>query len=129
MTRILDGVRVLDLSQFLAGPHTTLLLAGMGAEVIRIDNPKTGDTLSGAPVFYGAQGPSFEKRDDGGGRVLLGEPRQGLETRRPVAALGLDDDDRSVLRRGLAGAVRRVVVREHDMADDAGVAQRRKLGE
>jgi formyl-CoA transferase len=64
MTRILDGVRVLDLSQFLAGPHTTLLLAGMGAEVIRIDNPKTGDTLSGAPVFYGAEGPSFEKRDE-----------------------------------------------------------------
>jgi formyl-CoA transferase len=60
---ILDGVRVLDLSQFLAGPHTTLLLAGMGAEVIRIDNPKTGDTLSNSPVFYGADGPSFEKKD------------------------------------------------------------------
>ena len=64
MTGILDGVRILDLSQFLAGPHATLLLAGMGAEVIRIDNPKTGDTLSGSPVFYGAEGPSFEKRDD-----------------------------------------------------------------
>lgn len=64
MTRILDGVRVLDLSQFLAGPHTTLLLAGMGAEVIRVDNPKTGDSLSGAPVFYGKDGPSFEKRDE-----------------------------------------------------------------
>lgn len=64
MTRILDGLRILDLSQFLAGPHTTLLLAGMGAEVIRIDNPKTGDTLSGAPIFYGADGPSIEKRDE-----------------------------------------------------------------
>jgi len=62
--RILSGIRVLDLSQFLAGPHTTLLLAGMGAEVIRIDNPKTGDTLSGAPVFYGAEGPSIAKRDE-----------------------------------------------------------------
>ena len=39
MPGILDGIRVLDLSQFLAGPHTTLLMAGMGAEVIRIDNP------------------------------------------------------------------------------------------
>jgi len=64
VTGILDGVRVLDLSQFLAGPHTTLLLAGMGAEVIRIDNPKTGDTLSNAPVFYGADGPSFQKTGD-----------------------------------------------------------------
>lgn len=64
MTGILNGIRVLDLSQFLAGPHTTLLLAGMGAEVIRIDNPKTGDSLSGSPFFYGAGGPSFEQRDD-----------------------------------------------------------------
>ena len=60
---ILDGIRVLDLTQYLAGPHATLLLAGVGAEVIRIDNPKTGDSLSGAPVFYGKDGPSIQKRD------------------------------------------------------------------
>ncbi len=64
MSRILEGVRVLDLSQFLAGPHTTLLLAGMGAEVIRVDNPGTGDTLSGAPAYFGKHGPSLERRDD-----------------------------------------------------------------
>lgn len=64
MSRILEGVRVLDLSQFLAGPHTTLLLAGMGAEVIRVDNPGTGDTLSGAPAFFGKDGPSLDHRDD-----------------------------------------------------------------
>ena len=62
MGGVLDGVRILDLSQYLAGPHATLLLAGMGAEVIRVDNPKTGDTLSGAPVFHGAEGPSVLKR-------------------------------------------------------------------
>ena len=61
---ILDGIRVLDLSQYLAGPHCTLLLSGMGAEVVRVDNPKTGDSLSGAPVFYGAQGPTIQKRDE-----------------------------------------------------------------
>jgi crotonobetainyl-CoA:carnitine CoA-transferase CaiB-like acyl-CoA transferase len=64
MKGILDGVRILDLSQFLSGPHATLLMAGMGAEVIRIDNPATGDVLSGAPVFYGTGGPSMEKRDE-----------------------------------------------------------------
>ena len=62
--RILSGIRVLDLSQYLAGPHCTLLLSGMGAEVIRLDNPRTGDSLSGAPVFYGEQGPTIQKRDD-----------------------------------------------------------------
>lgn len=61
---ILDGVRVLDLSQYLAGPHATLLLSGMGAEVIRIDNPQTGDSLSGAPVFYGKDGATIQKRDE-----------------------------------------------------------------
>ena len=64
MPGILDGIRVLDLSQFLAGPHTTLLMAGMGAEVIRIDNPKTGDALSNSPFFAGAKGVSIEKQDD-----------------------------------------------------------------
>tara|TARA_B100000676_G_scaffold259785_1_gene269057 strand:+ start:1437 stop:2663 length:1227 start_codon:yes stop_codon:yes gene_type:complete len=61
---ILKDIRVLDLSQYLAGPHCTLLLAGMGAEVIRIDNPKTGDSLSRAPVFYGKDGPTIQKFDD-----------------------------------------------------------------
>lgn len=63
MSGILNDIVVLDLSQFLAGPHTTLLMAGMGAEVIRIDNPHTGDTLSGSPFFAGAKGVSIEKQD------------------------------------------------------------------
>ena len=61
---ILDGIRVLDLSQFLSGPHTTLLLAGLGAEVIRVDNPKTGTALAKTPIYYGKEGPSFNKRDE-----------------------------------------------------------------
>jgi crotonobetainyl-CoA:carnitine CoA-transferase CaiB-like acyl-CoA transferase len=37
-------------------------MAGMGAEVIRIDNPKTGDALSGSPFFAGPKGVSIEKQ-------------------------------------------------------------------
>ena len=62
--QILEGVRVLDLSQFFVGPHATLLLAGMGAEVIRVDNPATGDTLSDSPIYAGPNGVSFEKKTD-----------------------------------------------------------------
>ncbi len=99
MSRILEGVRVLDLSQFLAGPHTTLLLAGMGAEVIRVDNPGTGDTLSGAPVFYGTGGPSFEKRDESDLGIAFLKRSRGKKS----IALDLKSEDGHALLLKLVG--------------------------
>jgi crotonobetainyl-CoA:carnitine CoA-transferase CaiB-like acyl-CoA transferase len=49
----LSGIRILDAASLLAGPTAATLLAEYGAEVIKIEQPGTGDTMRRYPPFHG----------------------------------------------------------------------------
>lgn len=52
---ILGGIRVLDLTRLLIGDYCTMLLGDMGAEIIKIEEPKSGDYIRWAPPFINEQ--------------------------------------------------------------------------
>ena len=61
MREALSGLRVLDLTSYLSGPFATLTLAGLGAEVIKIERRDGGDPARTFPPFCGATGTALRE--------------------------------------------------------------------
>ena len=56
MTSVLDSIRVIELSEALAGPYCAMLLGDFGADVIKVERPNIGDQSRGwGPPFIGSE--------------------------------------------------------------------------
>ncbi len=55
----LSGVRVLDFSRVMAGPYCSMMLAELGADVVKVEEPGTGDESRGWPPFVEGQSGYF----------------------------------------------------------------------
>src|SRR3954468_4955302 len=103
----LQGFRVLDLTRFLSGPYCTMVLAEFGADVIKIEQPVTGDdSRRMAPKVNGESYPfampnrskrsiSLDLKTDRGREIMLELVRDAdvvIENFRPgvVKRLGID---------------------------------------
>jgi CoA:oxalate CoA-transferase len=55
----LDGIRVLELANYMAGPYCGMLLADMGADVIKVENPQGGDFSRNTAPFIEGESVGF----------------------------------------------------------------------
>jgi crotonobetainyl-CoA:carnitine CoA-transferase CaiB-like acyl-CoA transferase len=70
MYQPLIGIRILDLSRLSPGPYLTQLLADLGAEVIKVETPRTGDYARFIPAKMGL-GKMFEMINRGKKSVAI----------------------------------------------------------
>ncbi|HVU92777.1 MAG TPA: CoA transferase, partial [Jatrophihabitans sp.] len=101
--RPLAGLRVLDLTRVLAGPAATRLLAGLGADVLRIDPPQWAEPALEPEMTLGKRPARLDARGDGtlaellaGADVLVHGYRGGA-----LDGLGLSAAERERIRPGL----------------------------
>ena len=59
MSQAFSTVRVLDFSQIIAGPYATQLFNMLGAEVIKIEQPGTGDQMRALTAAEGSRHPTL----------------------------------------------------------------------
>ena len=67
----LSGITIIDLSRILAGPYCTLLLAELGARVIKVETPGTGDDARQYGPFIGGKSTYFTSVNRGKESIVL----------------------------------------------------------
>ena len=93
--RMLQGVRVLDLTRVLAGPLCTMMLGDLGADVLKVERPGGGDETRG-------WGPPFDERGESGYYLSVNRNKKSL-------VADLDQPADVELLRSLASGARIVV--------------------
>ena len=82
MSGLLEGVRALDLTHYFAGPYCTRLLAGLGADVVKVERPASGDPLRRLGPFASrpaeAIGADDESVEDGAWHLYLNAGKRSL---------------------------------------------------
>jgi len=69
--RLLDGLRILDLTRVVAGPFATAVLADLGAEVVKLERPRVGDDYRHGPSREGETSLSFQNTNRGKRSITL----------------------------------------------------------
>ncbi|MDJ0847667.1 MAG: CoA transferase [Myxococcota bacterium] len=69
--RVLEGLRILDLTRVVAGPFATAALADLGADVVKVERPRTGDDYRHGPSPRGETSLSFQNTNRGKRSITL----------------------------------------------------------
>lgn len=85
MKRALEGLRILDLSRYVAGPHGTMLLGDHGADVVKVEPPGRGDPARGIDRYMGPPDSLFAMTVNRNKRSLA------LDLRKPEGVALLKD--------------------------------------
>src|SRR3712207_4989478 len=110
----LAGVRVVDLSRVLAGPYCTMVLADLGADVVKVERPQGGDETRGwGPPFVAGESAYFLS-------VNRGKRSVAIDLSRPdgqALALELCDGADIVVENFRAGGASRLGVGYEQVAE------------